>query len=264
MDNAGRSAIFFNHNQIFVSNRSIFCEQTLFNTTSARKVAIDSKILFDLIDVEVLFENSDEIGQWLTVREALKVIDAQEFPLLVRSVSLLQWNKYHQFCGACATKTILTSRPFERFCSSCEMSFYPRISPAIIVLIYKKNEILMARSPHFPPGVYALIAGFVEAGETIENAVHREVLEEVGIKIKNLSYFGSQPWPFPDSLMIGFIAEYESGEILLDQNELEDAGWYPYNELPGLPSFPISIGYQLIQHFIAGQIVTTELKGVGG
>lgn len=108
----------------------------------------------------------------------------------------------------------------------------------------------MARSPHFAPGVYGLIAGFVDPGENIEEAVHREVKEEVGLKIKNLVYYGSQPWPFPDSLMLAFTADYESGEIVMEPGEIEAAGWYKYNNLPGLPSSTLSIGMKLIMDFV--------------
>ena len=108
----------------------------------------------------------------------------------------------------------------------------------------------MARSPHFPPGVYGLIAGFVDVGENIEEAVHREVKEEVGLQIKNLLYYGSQPWPFPDSLMLAFTADYASGEIVMDQDEIEDAGWYRHDNLPGLPSVALSIAMKLIDDFV--------------
>ena len=120
----------------------------------------------------------------------------------------------------------------------------------MIVLIHQDDHLLMARSAHFPPGVYGLIAGFVEAGESIEEAVHREVKEEVGLTIKSLVYCGSQPWPFPDSLMMAFTADYEAGEITMDQVEIEDAGWYKYDKLPGLPSMALSIAMKLIDDFV--------------
>ena len=121
----------------------------------------------------------------------------------------------------------------------------------MIVRIRKGDYILMARGLGFTPGAYGLIAGFVEPGESIEETIHREVMEEVGIRITNIQYVGSQPWPFPDSLMMGFTADYLSGEIVVDYTELETAGWYRYNELPGLPSSRLSLSSQLIQSFVA-------------
>ena len=109
----------------------------------------------------------------------------------------------------------------------------------------------MARGPHFLPGVYALIAGFVESGESLEETVHREVLEEVGIYVKNLSYYGSQPWPFPDSLMIAFKADYASGDIAIDRKEIEEAGWYRYDNLPGRPSTSASISSKLLDDYVS-------------
>ena len=111
----------------------------------------------------------------------------------------------------------------------------------------------MARSPHFAPGVFGLIAGFVEIGESLEEAVFREVKEEVSLDIKNIRYFTSQPWPFPDSLMVGFIADYAGGDIQIDHREIESAGWYRYDHLPGRPSSGISIASKLLEHFIRGQ-----------
>ena len=108
----------------------------------------------------------------------------------------------------------------------------------------------MASSPHYAPGVYGLIAGFIEAGESAEDALHREVFEEVGIKVQNPVYFGSQPWPFPDSLMLAYTAEYASGDIVICENEIKEAGWYRYDKLPGLPSSRVSIAFKLLDHFI--------------
>lgn len=252
MVNMTQNIIVFHKNNVLLSNQTIFCDVASFGFLAknvVRKVNCDAVDLVEVTAIEenpaILFQNS----QWVTVREALHIIDPQEFSMLARGLSLIQWDKSHQFCGQCAKKTIVASQSFERHCVDCQVNYYPRISPAIIVLIHHGDKILVARSRHFPPGVYGLIAGFVEAGETLEEAVHREVLEEVGIKIKNLSYYGSQPWPFPDSLMVGFQAEYESGELLVDHNELEEAGWYPYNQLPGLPSSSMSIGFKMIHQF---------------
>ena len=150
------------------------------------------------------------------LRKAFEILGIDWYTASVKAYSVINWDKNHQYCGRCSHKTEHKPGTFERTCPNCGLAQYPRISPSMIVLIRKGDELLMARSPHFPPGVYGLIAGFVEVGESIEDAVHREVKEEVNIEIKNLRYFGSQSWPFPDSLMIGFIADYAGGELVID------------------------------------------------
>ena len=186
----------------------------------------------------------------IPLRQALSLMYPHQYAMGVKAYSVIHWDKNHQFCGRCGARTTYQSKQFERICSTCNISFFPRISPSIIVLIHRDDHLLMARSPHFLPGVYGLIAGFVEAGETVEEAIHREVNEEVGLQIKNISYFGSQPWPFPDSLILGFTAEYESGDLVIDNDEIEDAGWYRYDDLPGRPSTPMSIASALLENFI--------------
>ncbi len=196
-------------------------------------------------------ENLPSTLQAWTLRQALSLLPGEQYGIAVRACSILNWDKQHQYCGACGGKTVHPRQDFERVCTQCQLSFFPRISPSIVVLIRKGDQLLMARSPHFPAGVYGLIAGFVDAGESLEETVHREVKEEVGITIKNLSYFDSQPWPFPDSLMMGFTADYAAGEIRIDQNEIEAADWYAHDQLPGRPSISCSIGAVLIDDFIA-------------
>lgn len=193
----------------------------------------------------------------LKIRQALPLFSHDGYGLAVKAWSVINWDINHQFCSRCGCATthhhnVQLVKGFERVCKACELSFYPRISPCIIVLIKKDDHLLMARSPHFAPGIYSLIAGFVDVGESIEEAVHREVKEEVGLEITNLQYFGSQPWPFPDSLMLAFTADYASGEIVMEQDEIEDAGWYRHDNLPGLPSVSISIAMKLIEDFIRG------------
>lgn len=187
------------------------------------------------------------------LRQVFNILDISWYAAAVKAHSIINWDKNHQFCGRCGNKTTHKSGIFERLCPSCGLALYPRISPSMIVRIQKDDHILMARSPHFAPGVYGLVAGFVEAGENVEEAVHREVKEEVGIRIKNLRYFGSQAWPFPDSLMIAFTADYDSGELVLDQHEIEDANWYTYDTIPGRPSHSISIAHKLIDDFVIEQ-----------
>jgi len=134
---------------------------------------------------------------------------------------------------------------FAMVCPACSLLAYPRISPAVMVLVRRGDELLLGRSPHFRPGMFSALAGFVEAGETIEHCAAREVREEVGVEIANLRYFRSQPWPFPDSLMIAFFADYVGGEITPDPSEIEAAGWFPLSALPPLPDYP-SIARHLI------------------
>ncbi len=191
--------------------------------------------------------------QLVGLRQVFNILDISWYAAAVKAYSILNWDKNHQFCGRCGSRTIHKPGIYERTCPQCGLALYPRISPSMIVRIKKDNQILMARSPHFAPGAYGLVAGFVEAGENVEEAVHREVMEEVGITIKNLKYFGSQAWPFPDSLMLAFTADYHSGDLVLDPHEIEDADWYTYDTIPGRPSHSISIAQKLIEDFIIEQ-----------
>ena len=177
-------------------------------------------------------------------------LDEDLFWVAARAVQIVDWDRTHQFCGRCGVrmKTLLTERAKE--CPQCGLLHFPRLSPAIIVLIEREHELLLARSRHFAPGVYSVLAGFVEPGESLEEAIVREVREEVGIIVRDIRYFGSQPWPFPHSLMVGFTATYAGGEITLDDSEIEDAAWFGVENLPTLPG-KISIARKLIEWFIA-------------
>jgi NAD+ diphosphatase len=175
------------------------------------------------------------------------------FAIAARAIQLIEWDRTHQYCGRCATP--LTQLPTERSkrCPSCELRQYPRLSPAVIMLIYKGEEILLARAPRFPRGLYSVLAGFVEPGESLEETVIRETQEEVGIEIKNIRYFGSQPWPFPNSLMVGFTAEYASGSLTPQPNEIEEAAWFRKTNLPPVPD-KLSIARKLIDWFVENQL----------
>ncbi len=167
-----------------------------------------------------------------------------------RAVHLLEWDLNTLYCGRCGSSTFRKEDERAKQCPDCGLLLFPKISPAIIVMIEKDGRILMARSPHFPPGRYGLIAGFVEPGESIEEAVVREVMEEVGLCITDISYFGSQPWPYPDSLMIGFTAKYRDGEIRFIDGEIEDAGWFRSDEVPHVPGSN-SISGELVEYFMS-------------
>jgi NAD+ diphosphatase len=161
---------------------------------------------------------------------------------------LLLWNRNHRFCGRCGNPTEDKSDERARICPKCGMVNYPRLSPAVIAAVIKDNQILLANSKRFPTKFYSVLAGFVEPGETLEECVKREVWEEVGVNVKNICYFGSQPWPFPDSLMIAFTAEHAGGEIKVDSCEIDDAGWFSADNLPEIPP-KISIARHLIDWF---------------
>jgi NAD+ diphosphatase len=168
-------------------------------------------------------------------------------------ISLYELATYYllnKHCSTCGGLNFLRDQQKFLYCSTCDKENYPQISPCIIVRIHKGNEILLARGKNFPPQTYGLIAGFVEVGETLEEAVVREVAEEVGIQIDNIKYWGSQSWPFPsNSLMVGFTAQYKSGEIVVNLDELNDANFYTADAIPGHPSTKISIAHKMIDEF---------------
>ncbi|MCP5018007.1 MAG: NAD(+) diphosphatase [Ketobacter sp.] len=184
------------------------------------------------------------------LRRVAMMVDPNLFMIAGKARQVLDWDTNHRFCGRCGTETVHHDRDRAKLCPSCGHTQYPRISPCIIVLVTKGTEILLARSPNFPQGMFSTLAGFVEAGETLEMAVHREIQEEVGVRVKNLEYKGSQPWPFPHSLMIGFHAEYAGGDIILEDDEIEEAGWWNINDLPSIPPRG-SISHELIAQYLA-------------
>jgi len=167
-----------------------------------------------------------------------------------RAAQIVAWDRDHRFCGRCGTPTEPAPGERARRCPACGLSAFPRLSPAIIVLIERGDAILLARGHGFQPGLYGIIAGFVEPGESLEEAVHREVREEVGLEITDLRYVGSQPWPFPHGVMIGFTAHHAAGEITIDPSELAEAGWYTLDTLPGVPS-KLSIARRLLDAWAA-------------
>ena len=187
--------------------------------------------------------------EFINVRFLYMTTDEDLFYLAGLGRQLADWDGTFRFCGRCGTRT--ENNPGERakLCPSCGHISYPRISPAVICSVKKGNEILLARGVKFTRKVYSVLAGFVEPGETLEETVSREIMEETGISVKNIKYFGNQPWPFSSSMMIAFTSEYESGEIRIDEKEILDAGWFTPDNLPMLPS-PYSIARRLIMDFV--------------
>jgi NAD+ diphosphatase len=186
------------------------------------------------------------------LRQVYGRLDEDLFWVAARAVQIVDWDRTHLFCGRCGAplRTKTTERAKE--CPICGQLHFPRLAPAIIVLVERGRELLLARSRHFLPSMYSVLAGFVEPGETLEEAVAREVREEVALTVKDIKYFDSQPWPFPHSLMIGFTATYADGEISLSDEEIEDAGWFTVDNLPTIPG-KISIARKLIDWFVAKQ-----------
>ncbi len=187
--------------------------------------------------------------EFLGLRQLFGRGDETLYSLAGRARQIVAWDKTHQYCGQCGSPTQNKVDERAKLCPRCGEVTYPVLSPAIIVAITKGDELLLARGNRFAVPMYSVLAGFVEPGESLEECVHREVREEVGIEVKHISYFGSQPWPFPHSLMIGFTAEYAGGEIHIDPREIVDAGWYRAENLPLIPD-KLSIARRLIDWFI--------------
>ena len=184
------------------------------------------------------------------LRRLWGLLPEEAWRLAGRAVQIVEWDRNHRFCGRCGTPTERSATERSRVCPRCGLQHFPRLSPAVITLIEDGERMLLARSPHFAPGVYCTLAGFVEPGESLEEAVVREVHEEVGVELSDLRYFSSQPWPFPNTLMIGFVARYAGGAIRRQEDEIEDARWFTADDLPLLPS-PMSIARSLVEDFLA-------------
>ena len=187
------------------------------------------------------------------LRELYGRIDEDLLWLAGRAVQIIDWDRTHQFCSRCSAPVDILSFERAKKCPNCGLTTYPRLAPAVIVRIDRVVDgiphILLARNHRFPPGWYSVIAGFVEPGETLEECVHREIKEEVGIDVQNIQYFGSQPWPFPHSLMIAYTADYAAGEFELEASEIADAKWFMADDLPQIPP-RMSIARRLIDDFL--------------
>ena len=186
----------------------------------------------------------------LGLRALFGRIDRLTFNVASRAVQVLNWHQSHQFCGRCGGRNIPHERDRAMVCRNCRLHVYPRLSPSIIVLVHREDEVLLARNHRFPEGMYSTLAGFVEPGETIEQTVHREVFEEVGLQVSPPQFKGSQSWPFPDSLMLGFHAEYAGGDILCQEDEIADAQWFPLGDLPAIPG-KMAISRWLIDSYLS-------------
>ncbi|GAK52374.1 putative NAD(+) diphosphatase [Candidatus Moduliflexus flocculans] len=186
------------------------------------------------------------------LRELFYALPEDLYRLAGRAFLIMDWDRTHQYCGRCGHPTEQVATERAKRCPRCELTVYPRISPAMITAVIKDRQILLAHAHRMPTGMHSVLAGFVEAGETFEECVRREVMEEVGIEVTDIQYFGSQPWPFPNSLMVAFTAKYAGGEIRIDPAEILCADWYSAENLPTIPG-PFSIARRLIDWFVAEQ-----------
>ena len=188
--------------------------------------------------------------QLIPIRELIQLWSTTEFLQASRAVQLLEWRRNHKFCSHCGHATEIHSKEYAMVCPACGYHQYPRVQPCVITIITKgDDELLLAKSAHNKSNMYGLIAGFVEVGETLEEAVQREAFEEVSVKLKNIRYMSSQPWPFPSNLMIAFHAEYDSGDIQLQLEEISDAQFFKFDQLPEIP-FKGSIAHSMIMQVI--------------
>lgn len=196
-----------------------------------------------------LYEKTTNLGEAVALRQLFGVLSDEDFGIAGRALGLTAWDRDHRHCGRCGAPTERSTTDRVRTCTACGHGAFPRLSPAVIMLVERDGRALLARNARFPLPFYSTLAGFVEVGETLEQAVAREVAEEAGITIADIRYFGSQPWPFSGSLMIGFSARWAGGEIVADPTELADAGWYAPHELPVVPP-KLSIARELIDDFV--------------
>lgn len=186
------------------------------------------------------------------LRRAYGLVPELEYGIVGYAAQVAQWDRTSLFCPVCATPTEVVAAERAKRCPACGYLQYPRVSPCIIVLIYRPGQVLLTRQSSWPPNMYSLVAGFVEAGESLEACLRREVAEEVGVSLAEIRYLGSQPWPFPHQLMTGFVARYASGDIRIDEQELEHAAWFDLDALPTLSS-PMSISRRIIDWHVASQ-----------
>ena len=193
------------------------------------------------------------------LRDLFDHVDVDLFTAAGHAFQIVHWDRMHQFCGKCGAPAEYASNERAKICPSCKAVYYPKINPAVIVAVRKGNKLLLARNKKRKLGFFSVLAGFVEPGETLEECVEREVREETGIKIKNIKYFASQPWPFPNALMVGFTADYASGEIKVDNHEIAEAAWFAPDNLPTIPG-RVSIARKLIDAFLDEQKKSNKVQ----
>lgn len=200
-------------------------------------------------------------GQFQELRPAAPMLRKKDLAILSQAKAMLDWHARHRFCSRCGSKTVSADAGYKRSCPNCQAEHFPRTDPAVIMLVTHEDKCLLARNVNWAPDFYSTLAGFVEPGETIEEAVARELYEEAGVRVKSVRYFASQPWPFPAALMLGFYAQAASFDLKLDPGEIADAAWYSKDEARALINgelegrrgpMKIAIAYHLIKGWVEG------------
>ena len=209
-----------------------------------QQIKFSSPSGIDCIAVKLEYPVSKDGYKMMGLRETFDVLDSECYALAGKARELLYWNDNSQYCGMCGCPMKFHTNISKR-CTNCGKEVWPALATAIIVAITRGEEILLVQSKNFRGDYMGLVAGFVETGESLEEAVKRETLEETGISIKNIQYAGSQAWPYPSGLMIGYTAEYESGNLQIQRSELNKGGWYSLRNLPAIPG-KVSLARQLI------------------
>ena len=216
--------------------RFLPCSDTIFLGLEGQQPRFATQLNGTAEDIGSMFENADQPAKFRDLRAiAMKFSTPHpDLAIMAQAKSMLDWHKRHQYCAQCGSESVIQKAGYERICNHCGAHHFPRTDPVVIMLAVHDDKALLARSPHFPPNFYSAPAGFMEPGETIEEAVARELAEETGIGVSDVHYIASQPWPFPSSLMIGCIATAKNTDITLDTNELEDARWVNRHEIEAI------------------------------
>ncbi|MFK7862902.1 MAG: NAD(+) diphosphatase [Pseudohongiellaceae bacterium] len=248
-----RFVVFFGDRLATRNNEFIWCLDDVESIISDRDdlIYIDEAGAASYYLLQVKTDPSEFLAASLqSLRSLLFSQSELAFTIAGKAAQLIDWYNSHRYCGACGTETKNHSEQRAVICESCKRHYFPRINPCAIMLVVDGDHILLARSARFKSNFFSCLAGFMEVGETAEETVAREVKEEVGVEIENIRYLKSQSWPFPSQLMLGFIADYKSGEIIPEPGEIEEANWYHVNDLPNVPAPGISVAGELIQHYV--------------
>ena len=241
---------------LFYDHKVVVADDTYFWNVNAIVSHLADQSLFLLVEsssqcvftIDLKSDISKSLSaECLSLRSVIFSDTGAESFILGKANQIVEWYNSHQYCGACGGSNIFGEGQRVMHCPSCHIQYFPRINPCVIVLITRGREILLARSSRFRSGFFSCLAGFIEIGETAECTVHREIKEEVGISVENVRYIKSQSWPFPSQLMLGFHADYVSGEIALEPTEIAEAAWFDISDLPSVPSAKISVAGELIQ-----------------